>query len=205
MSDVDDGTVLIHNKTYLTVARRIKDFRDKHPDYSLESKVLSAADVVQIKAVIRDTEGRILATGHAEEVRGSTNILKTSALETCETSAWGRALSNFGLLGTEVAGAEEIANALEQQKEQEQVERLKAHNVAVRDNIESIVAIKHHLLNDEYGAAYEIMAVDIPDDDKLALWISTTQGGIWTTKERAQMKCDQWTEARREYHKEDDQ
>ena len=195
----DTGVVEIHGKSYLTVARRIKDFRDLYHDYSIKSEILSAADVVQVRATIKDTEGRIIATGHAEEVRGSTNILKTSALETCETSAWGRCLSNFGLLGTEVAGAEEIANALEQQKEQEQVERLKAHNGAVRDHIESIVAIKAFLLNDEYEAAYEAVA-EIPEEDRRTLWISTSAGGIFTTKERAQMKDNSWTEARRAHH-----
>jgi hypothetical protein len=152
-----------------------------------------------MKTTIRDSSDRILATGHAEEVRGSTNILKTSALETCETSATGRALSMLGYLGSEVAGAEEIANALEQQKELEQVERLKAHNAAVRDHIESIVAIKTYLLNGQYEAAYEAIA-EIPDEDKLSLWIATTAGGIWTTKEREQMKSNEWTAARKNYH-----
>ena len=201
----DSGVINIHGKEYHTVAKRVSDFRASHPGYSISSKILSAADIIQIKATIRDEAGRVIATGLAEEVRGETNINKTSALENAETSAVGRALAFFGLGGTEIASADEVSNAVLQQQILDAVERLKAHNVAVRDNIESIVAIKHHLLNDEYGAAYEIMAVDIPDDDKLALWISTTQGGIWTTKERAQMKCDQWTEARREYHKEDDQ
>ena len=201
----DSGVINIHGKEYHTVAKRVSDFRASHPGYSISSKILSAADIIQIKATIRDEAGRVIATGLAEEVRGATNINKTSALENAETSAVGRALAFFGLGGTEIASADEVSNAELQQQILDAVERLKAHNVAVRDNIESIVAIKHHLLNDEYGAAYEIMAVDIPDDDKLALWISTTQGGIWTTKERAQMKCDQWTEARREYHKEDDQ
>jgi hypothetical protein len=37
----------------------------------------------------------LLASGHAEEVRGSNHITKTSHLEVCETSALGRALSNW--------------------------------------------------------------------------------------------------------------
>lgn len=36
------------------------------------------------------------ATGYAEEIVGSTNVNKTSALENCETSAIGRALANLG-------------------------------------------------------------------------------------------------------------
>ena len=152
-----------------------------------------------MRATIRDKEGRVLATGHAEEVRGSTKILSTSALETCETSAWGRCLSCFGSLGSEIAGAEEIANALEQQKELELVERLLVHNAAVRDHIESIVAIKHYLANDEYSAAYEAMS-EVPDDDWKALWVATTKGGIFTTKEREKFKSNEWTAARKQYH-----
>lgn len=195
----ETGAVTIHGKVYLTVARRVTDFRSDHPTWSISSKVLSSADVVQVKATIKDDSGRVVATGFAEEIRGSTNILKTSALETCETSAVGRALAFLGYAGTEIAGAEEISNALEQQKEAEQVEALKAHNHAVRDNIESITAIKAHLLSDEYEAAYEAVA-EIPEDDRTKLWISTSRGGIWTTRERAQMKSNEWTAARKSHH-----
>ena len=63
MTDMDTGTVEIHGKTYLTVARRIRDFRDKHPDYTISTKILSNADTVLVRATIRDHEGRTLATG----------------------------------------------------------------------------------------------------------------------------------------------
>jgi len=199
MTDLETGLVDIHGKLYKTVALRVQEFRTDHPDWTISSKVLSAADIVQVKTTIKDHEGRVVATGHAEEERGRTNILKTSALETCETSAVGRALSFLSYSGTSIASAEELANALAQQKEGELVERLKAHNAAVRDHIESIVAIKAYLANEEYGLAYEAVE-EIPQEDRLTLWISTSNGGIWTTKERAQMKSDDWAQARKDYH-----
>ena len=195
----DTGTVEIHGKTYLTVARRIRDFRDKHPDYTISTKILSNADTVLVKATIRDHEGRTLATGHAEEIRNATKILTTSCIETTETSAVGRALSYLGYLGSHIAGAEEMEIAIEYQGQLAVVERLKAHNEAVREHIESICAVKAYLLNDEYGAAYEAVA-EIPEEDKRSLWISTTDGGVWTTRERAQMKSDDWAAARKQYH-----
>ena len=195
----DSGVVNIHGKEYRTVARRIADFRDKHPDYSITCKILSSADIVQIKATIKDSGGRTVSTGLAEEVRGSTNINKTSALENCETSAIGRALAFFGLGGTEIASADEVANAITQQAELEAVERLKAHNAAVRDHIESVVAIKEFLLNDDYSAAYEAMS-EIPQDDARSMWVATTAGGIWTTDERKKMKSDEWAQARKDHH-----
>ena len=61
-------------------------------------------------------EGRVLANGLAEEFKGSTFINKTSYVENCETSAWGRALGNLGIgLETSVASADEMQNAIANQ------------------------------------------------------------------------------------------
>jgi hypothetical protein len=71
-----------------------------------------------MKAFIRDLmkEGRpVVAVGHAEENRQASTINKTSALENCETSAYGRALAAFGFAGTEFASADEVAQAISQQ------------------------------------------------------------------------------------------
>lgn len=195
----DDGVVKIGSKEYFTVARRIRDFRDKHPDYTITTKILSNADAVLIRAKVIDPTGRVLATGHAEEVRGATKILSTSCVETTETSAIGRCLSAFGLLGSDVAGAEELEIALEQQNALGVVDELIKHNEAVRDHIESVVAIKHYLCNDEYSLAYEAMA-ELPEEDKRALWRAPSKGGIFSTEERAQMKSNEWTAARMDYH-----
>jgi len=199
MSEQETGVVQIHGKLYKTVALRVQEFRADHPDWCISSKVLSAADLVQVKTTIKNHEGRTVATGHAEELRGSTNILKTSALETCETSSWGRALSALGYGGTSIASAEELANALEQQKESELVDRLKAHNACLRDHIESVVAVKAYIMDGEYMAAYEAVE-EIPEEDRRTLWIAPSKGGIWTTSERAAMKSDEWAAARRGYH-----
>lgn len=198
----DDGIVEIHGRQYHTVARRLKDWRHDHPDWTISTKVLSAADIVQVRATIKNEAGRVMATGHAEEIRGSTNILKTSALETCETSACGRALAMLGYLGTDIASAEEIARAQEQQKELAGIERLIDHNAAVREHIESIVAIKSYLLNEDYSSAYESIH-ELRESDPGAwesLWVATSKGGIWTTQERAQLKSDAMTEAKNDYH-----
>ena len=72
-----------------------------------------------IKAVITNEEGKVVATGLAEEVKGSSFINKTSYVENCETSAWGRALANFGIgLDTSVASADEVKNAIANQNKQ---------------------------------------------------------------------------------------
>ena len=55
-------------------------------------------------------------TGHAVEVYNSSMINKTSALENCETSSIGRALASAGFGGSEFASADEVSNAISQQK-----------------------------------------------------------------------------------------
>jgi len=54
-------------------------------------------------------------TGYAEEVRGSSMVNKTSALENCETSAVGRALANYQFQGSKKrASLEEMVKVYRQ-------------------------------------------------------------------------------------------
>lgn len=107
------GIVNIRGKSYQTVAKRVQDFRELHPALSLITEILHRDEqcVVMVARVL-DEQGRLLATGHAEEYRKASEINKTSALENCETSAIGRALAAFGLGGTEFASADEVARAV---------------------------------------------------------------------------------------------
>jgi len=117
----ESKTVTIHGKEYKTVAGRVNEFREEYKlDYSLESAIIAIDDDrVVMKAFIRDLnkEDRpIIAVGHAEELRNASTINRTSALENCETSAYGRALAAFGFAGTEFASADEVVQAISQQK-----------------------------------------------------------------------------------------
>ena len=112
----DTGITNIRGKEYQTVALRVSKFREAFPLHALTSTVVARdEDCVVMQAQIADETGRILATGHAEEYRKTSQINKTSALENCETSAIGRALAAFGFGGTEFASANEVQNAIHQQ------------------------------------------------------------------------------------------
>ena len=111
------GVVNIKGREYETVALRVSKFREKYPIWALETEIIHRdQEVVVIKAYIKDDLGRVIATGHAEEYRASSQINETSATENCETSAIGRALAALGMGGTEFASADEVANAISQQK-----------------------------------------------------------------------------------------
>lgn len=192
----DDGIVNIHGKSYITVAKRVQDFRsDYGNDVSIETEVLCAADLVLVKATIKNEEGRILASDHAEEERGSTNINKTSAVENCCTSAIGRALSALGYGGTEYASADEVTNAINNQAIKSEHEFMKAHMDAVRDNWDSVYAIQYGIANDDLQAASEAWG-ELTTEAKTNLWRATTKGGIFTTHERDVIKSTEFREAR---------
>lgn len=113
-------TVNIKGKEYVEVNERLKEFRNNFKDYSLTTEVVELTpEYCVLKAVITDDKGIIRATGLAQESRESSFINKTSYVENCETSAWGRALGNFGIgIDSAICSADELIIALDAQSQQ---------------------------------------------------------------------------------------
>ena len=108
----------IHGKKYETVASRVCRFRDDQPIGKIVTNLVSADEAtVVFRAEIYIEDDILLASGHAEEERGSSMINKTSALENCETSAVGRALAfaKYDSNGSGIASADEVAQAIHKQ------------------------------------------------------------------------------------------
>lgn len=152
------GIVNIRGKEYQTVALRVQKFREAHPTWALTSEVLFRdADCVVMKSIIADETGRVLATGHAEEYRKSSQINGTSALENAETSAHGRALAALGIGGTEFASANEVQNAIHQQTDKPHPRR-GALEVAFKavDSMASLQALWQNLSADDKKIAADL-------------------------------------------------
>jgi deoxycytidylate deaminase len=108
--------VNIKGKEYATVASRVGIFRKYFPSHSIVTDiVVDDEQRVVIKASIFDENNRLISTGYAEEIRGQGLINTTSAIENAETSAIGRALAAFGLIGGEYASSNEVENAIAKQ------------------------------------------------------------------------------------------
>ena len=193
-----NGIIKIHNKSYKTVALRVNEFiaSPKHEGWAIETQLITAHsadgiarsdEYIVMKAVLRDDQDRIRGTGYAEELRNSTNINKTSALENCETSAIGRALAAIGFAGTEYASANEVSQAIIQQATIDIVE----HNELVRDHIETISLAKEHIANEEYALAKGCLD-DLDQEVKEKLWRAPSRGGMWTTAERKIMQSTEF-------------
>ena len=199
-ADKSKGEVEIHGSIYLTVARRIDDFRKStsYKNWSIETTKVEAQDpYVVIKATIRNAENRIVATGYAEESRAYGKINKTSALENAETSAVGRALAFLGLGGSEIASADEVSNAIAHGSAKDAIDPIVRHNKALTENFSSVTYIKDNIAKGDMLAVAEGW-MELPDDIKEALWLAPTKGGIFTTEERAFLKSDDFYNARKQ-------
>lgn len=194
---MSDGVVKIHGKEYKTVAKRVADFRDKFPNHTLVTELVSADDerVVMVSKVY-DSDNRLVSTGWAEERRDASRLHGTSSLEICETSACGRAVAflHRDLMGTEIASADEVANAISQQNDGEFLHFMQT----VRDNFDWVMYAKEAIANEDWQSLAAIWG-DIDHQTMADLFRAPTKGGIFTTEERAACKGnDAFNQARKE-------
>ena len=120
MSKYKFKTTNIRGKQYVEVNERIKFFRqeEEYKNWTISTE-FTALDSEQCvcKAIVADTNQRVIATGHAHEERSASHINKTSYVENCETSAIGRALAMMGIgIDTSIASANEVNDAIAKQE-----------------------------------------------------------------------------------------
>lgn len=157
-------TVNIKGKEYVEVNERLKYFRKNYKDYSLETEIVSlSTGIVTMRAIIKNESGRIIATGFAQEKESSSYINKTSFIENCETSAWGRALGNLGIgIDTSIASKEEVENAITNQdndldiieglKTMDTSENAHAYYEEYKDSVQNLEKFKQ-----EYGKVWQAL------------------------------------------------
>ena len=120
-NNMKDGVMNFRGNEYYTVARRVADFRAAHPisqGWGIQTEAMHIdSEIIRFRAHIIDPDGRVVAVGHAEEVRSSRGINSSSAMEVCETSSIGRALAAAGwVAGGQYASADEIIAATQMQR-----------------------------------------------------------------------------------------
>jgi len=103
----------LRGKEYLEVKYRLVWFREDHPDWSIETQILSVTDVsAYAKATVRNEEGRVIATSHKfESIQGFPDFI-----EKAETGSIGRALALVGY------GTQFCADELDEGKNETELE-----------------------------------------------------------------------------------
>lgn len=145
-------------KKYTMVAQRIEAFRLTFGgDYGIETKIVHVDDKsVIVQCDIKDKDGFIVASGIAEEIRGSSNVNKTSAVENCHTSAAGRALAMLGLSGGEFASANEMeAVGRKEQALKEVVKATPAQAavIPVDERVDALITFYENCDSEKFAAA----------------------------------------------------
>lgn len=201
------GIEMRGGKKYLMVKDRVEVFR-KHfgLDLGIETSIEYCDDTfVRMKAVITETSRfgdvyytKVIGSGHAEELRGSTNVNKTSALENCETGAIGRALASIGLSGSEYASANEMEavgrkeTALKEKPTKKEPKPAKEAKTTVinPDGVETEVAVEDDArLEDLVFEAFKTWIVDCDTDEHLDSFLGMNKEAIKVLE-----KSDRWDE-----------
>ena len=115
MSEVNDlnrshGVTQRGGKKYTEVFVRVEAFRKAFgTDLGIDTNIIvDDGQRVVVQAKVIDKTGAVIGSGLAEEIRGSSNVNRTSALENAETSSIGRALASLALHGGSYASSFEI-------------------------------------------------------------------------------------------------
>ena len=118
-ANLDIDTIPFKGKKYAMVVARVQAFRKICPAGCIDTTVVEDdGEHIIMQAKVSDENGNLLASGTAEEVKGSSQVNQTSYVENCETSAVGRALGMLGIGSEEnMASADELAAALMNQIE----------------------------------------------------------------------------------------
>jgi len=202
--------VPIKGKQYVMVNERVKFIRDEDNEYYIDTSVQHISDdqsLVIMKATLSDKEGNILSSGHAQEDKedASSMVNSTSHIENCETSAIGRCLGNYGIgIDGSIASAEEVSDAIINQKANEATAKVLACSEAFREHWDAVFTIKTGLLVTEYSGDEPTHSMgdaarawfDLEEADQRALWLAPSKGGVFTTEELKIMKTAEFREAK---------
>ena len=134
------NSIDLKNKAYVLVPERVKAFRKLYPEGFITTDILSLENgIVMMKTEVGYYDGDrrvVLGTGMAYEKEANGYVNKTSYIENCETSAVGRALGflALGIDGGSICSAEELINAVNNQKQPEKDERKTAAIVPLKED-----------------------------------------------------------------------
>lgn len=153
---------------YEPVEERLEKFWADHPEGRIVTEMLPAPEGQWVvKAFVYRklmADGFADATGHAQEVIGSSAVNKTSALENCETSAIGRALAN---LGYAAKGKRPSREEMTKTKASGEPSR-PAHAVWLADAVEVFKAWDEDQRREAYTEAMVFLGYEEMDDQKKA-------------------------------------
>ena len=163
---------------YATVESRVRAFCSEHHNGQILTEIVKHDDdtgeiIFKAHAVV---DGVTKGTGHASEIKGSSNINKTSHIECAETNAVGRCLAMLGYIGKgQISSYEEIEN------EKLQREELKKKERKLKADISSLSIKYKKAIDEKNEVAIEECRQEMYDNPNLS-WTEVNK--LLSTKQR---------------------
>lgn len=175
-------------KEYVEVNERIRYFRENYKDFRLTTEIIELSDAhVLMRASVISPEGHTVATGHAHELKNDGYINKTSHIENCETSAWGRALGCFGIgIQTSVASYDEVKMAIDRETRPATKTPAKPPKTVLKNKLASSDEVRwqkgvEYAFKNGVKKLFELY--EIPNGDKIKMTEAVLDRGLLYAKE----------------------
>lgn len=128
----------------------------------------------------------------AEGIKGTRN--KTDIHASASSLSYGRRYLTTLIFNLTIEGMDNDGNGNDNRTALDILNEWIAFMDVLRENYESIAAVRMNLVTGNYQGAKEAWA-EIPREEQMVLYKAPSKGGILTTKERGQMKSNEWSEA----------
>lgn len=148
--------------------------------FSITFETQQAAEYINIIGVLRHKSGHKQSTQLQIPYDDSGSKNKVQAVGS--SVSYGKRYVMTALLNITTAGDDDDGQTAVPSMD------LRAHNFAMQANLDNIFAIKTFLANGDTKKAVRIWVEDISSDDKKALWVAPTDGGVFRTEERAALQ-----------------
>jgi hypothetical protein len=158
-------------EAYEPVALRLDRWLKQHPKGIVKTQLLSqpGADICVFVAELW-LDGQCVSTGHAEEVRNSNMINKTSSMEVCETSAIGRALANAGMAGSDMTKRPSREEMGKSQRQAAGRAYLPAQSPIVRTASDTAAALGIGVKGNQFGALPDWLVLEAAQAGVTQVW-----------------------------------
>ena len=197
------GFVDISGTWYKKVSARVKDFREKHPDYTISTEIKFTEKTCRAVTEIKDPNGRLISNGHSEKKWAQGSASRAVGVERVETASVGRALAFFGMGGDDIGSADEIVDSIEDRtgKLERALENVLKHIAVIDRNWSSVIEIRQAIDEEQWDRLREVYD-ELSDDDKIDLDLAPSKGGLLSTYERKQLKDGDGIREARKLHRE---
>lgn len=165
--------------------------------FSVQFKVAITEGTIKITGILRHRDGHSETTSLPlpADISGSKNAVQSIG----SSVSYGKRYVLSALLNITTSGEDDDGRATSMDEDvlQATINNQLNYMSLVRDHFLSIAAIKEALENEAWDVAAEA-SEEIPQSDHQLLWKAPSKGGVWTTKERDQMKSNEFGQSLRE-------